>query len=77
MHIVITSPSGYRDRYGVDHKQGESCELPDYIAIKLIAHGMADRIPEPEPAPKVETAEAAPAENMAKRTSKPRPRKRS
>lgn len=48
--------------------------LNPVIEEQLVAQGLAEYVAQPKPAP-VETAELAPAENTAKRVSKPRPRK--
>lgn len=38
MKVKIIVPSGYGDRYGVFHKLGDSIDIPDERAFKLIRH---------------------------------------
>ncbi len=75
MKVRITRPGGYTDRYGVEHPHGSDADLPDAIAAKLVAHGIAETPPEPPKtkarAEVVETAAVAPPENTAKRTKAP------
>ena len=83
MKVIIRQKAGYSSRDGQSYPQGSEAEFDDRVAVKLIAYGIAYPAPVPEPKPKpaakpaptVETAEKAPAENTAKRTSKPKPRK--
>ena len=69
MKVRIINSSGYSDRHGKYHSAGSVADFPDDIAAKLLIHRIAERVPEP----KIETAELAPAENMA-RTHKPQGR---
>lgn len=75
MRVLILSPT-YRDRYGADHKRGDLVEYEDRLGAKLIAHGIAAAAPLAPPVETAETAEQAPPENAAKRTTKPKPRAR-
>jgi len=56
MKVKIIAPSGYGDRYGVFHKLGDSIDIPDERAFKLMRHRIvapvavehvAIRVPEP------------------------------
>ena len=71
MRIRIILRDGYGDRFGNFHECGDIVELPDPIAVKLLKRGMAVAAPAPVV---VETAEVAPPRNVARRTSKPKPR---
>jgi len=62
----------YRDRFGHDHKAGDVCEYPDWLALKLIRLGYVEAVRE---AP-VERAVQAPPETVVKRTYKPKPKPR-
>ena len=68
MRVTFKQP--YRCRLGHDHKPGDTCDLPDHVAAKVLDRGIAEAVRE---AP-VERAVVAPPENAAKRTSKPAPR---
>lgn len=73
MRIRITSPGGYHDRFGRDHAFRAVVELPDAIAVKLIHHNIAVAAPEPDV---TETAAVSPPRNAARRTSRPKPRRK-
>jgi len=83
MKVIIRQKAGYSTRDGQVFPCGAEAEFDDAVAAKLISYGIAYPAPvpaakpkpAPKPAPPVETAERAPAENTAKRTSKPKPRK--
>lgn len=68
---IIRSDGWYDVRNGVKHPPGDIIELTDERAVKFIKNQIAVPVPEP---PKIETAEAAPPQNAAKRTYKPKPR---
>lgn len=72
MKVQICVRVGYRDRWGNDHKFGDVVDFPDELAAKVLRLGYA--VPA---APTVETAAVAPARNTAKRTTKPKPRRKS
>ena len=66
MKVRIIIPE-YRCRLGHQHKAGDTCELPEYVALKLIRLGYAEAYR----ARKVETAEKPkPPQHAAKRVGK-------
>lgn len=71
----VTFIRQYTGRDGIEHPAAQTAELPDHLAEKLIAYRIVEAASEPAPAP-VETAEAAPPRNAARRTTKPKPRTR-
>jgi hypothetical protein len=73
VRVRIILRDGYGDRFGNFHKCGDVVDLPDIIAAKLLKRGMAVAAP---PEPVIETAEVAPPRNAARRTTKPRPRRK-
>lgn len=81
MRLKVITPLTIRDRFGVIHKQGDVFEIRDDIAEKYIRLGRAEPAPEPEPepvaAPVIETAAVEPSENTAKRTGRPKTRRKS
>jgi hypothetical protein len=53
--VRIRFLKNYRDRYGVEHKEGDVAELRDLIAAKIVAYKIAVFLPsvaeeDPEPA---------------------------
>jgi len=67
MRVVIDISQGYANAKGVSGKYLEVVDVPDYLAAKLIGHGIAKPAP---PAPVIEAEVAAPPENAAQRTGK-------
>ena len=73
MRIRIVQPDGHYCAKRDEHwPSGTVVDVDDGMGAKLIRFGIAVAAP----APVIETTEAAPPENAAKRTGKPRPRKR-
>lgn len=64
MRLQFKQP--YHCRFGHDHKPGDTCELPDHVAVKLLGYGIAEAV---RVAP-VERAVKTPPEH----TSKPKPK---
>jgi hypothetical protein len=66
MKVTIIIPK-YRCRLGHDHVKGDTCDLPEHVAVKIIGLGYAEAYR----ARKVETAEKPkPPQNAAKRTGR-------
>lgn len=79
MKVIITKKGGYGAKDGRVFEFGQTVELEDGLAAKLIRNDLAKPAPKAEPKPKaappLETAEVAPAENTAKPATKPKARK--
>ena len=68
---IITAGGWYDVRNDVKHPPGDIIDVTPERAAKFIRNRIAEPVPEP---PGIETAEAAPPRNAAKRTTKPRTR---
>ena len=66
MKIKITSKQGYGDRFGEFHEFNDVADLPDLIAVKLLAAGIATAVREMP----VERAVVEPKEIAGKRGRK-------
>ena len=66
MKIKITARQGYSDRFGDWHEFGDIAELPDHVATKLLAAGIATAVRDKP----VERAVVKPKETASKRGRK-------
>ncbi len=55
----------YRCRLGHDHREGDTCELPDHVAVKLMNLGYAEAVREQK---RETTEKKRKAQTVAKRT---------
>ena len=70
MRVRIVQHGGYANAAGLKLDRGETADLPDALAVKLVNYGIA----KPAPAPVETVAKAAPR-NAARRVGKIAPRK--
>ena len=69
MRIELAQP--YRCRLGHDHKAGDTCDLPDHVAIKLMRLGIGRAVRE---AP-IERTVKQPPETTVKAVKRAAPKK--